>query len=143
MRRRKKVPKRLKEQVAKRANFRCEYCRCSDLAATQAHSADHVDPFSLGGETDFSNLAYVCQGCNGRKYNKQFVTDPISQRQVSIFNPRQNQWQDHFRWSNDKLKIIGITAIGRATVDTLALNRPRLQAWRHDALITGRHDLST
>ena len=38
------------------------------------------------------------------------------------FNPRQKKWARHFRW--DGAYLVGITAIGRATIVVLAINDP-------------------
>jgi hypothetical protein len=43
---------------------------------------------------------------------------------VPLFNPRQHSWAEHFVWSEDGTQIIGLTAIGRATVATLKMNNP-------------------
>ena len=40
---------------------------------------------------------------------------------VYIFNPRQQRWNTHFVWN--AVEAIGLTAIGRATVQALDLNR--------------------
>nr|WP_245927645.1 hypothetical protein [Aphanothece hegewaldii] len=45
-----------------------------------------------------------------------------SQEEVSLFNPRQEKWSSHFIWTADGLKIIGLTPVGRATVQRLDLN---------------------
>jgi len=42
---------------------------------------------------------------------------------VSLFNPRIQVWGEHFAWSKDGIRIVGRTACGRATVETLRLNR--------------------
>lgn len=34
----------------------------------------------------------------------------------------QEKWSEHFRWSDDGLRIIGLTPIGRATVAALHLD---------------------
>jgi hypothetical protein len=41
---------------------------------------------------------------------------------VPLFNPRQQKWSEHFIWSADGIKIIGITPTGRATCERLDLN---------------------
>ena len=41
---------------------------------------------------------------------------------VNLFHPRHQVWNDHFIWSNDGCRIIGITETGRATVNRLDLN---------------------
>jgi len=43
-----------------------------------------------------------------------------------LFNPRKNAWKDHFIWSDDEIQIISVTPIGRATINTLDLNRNRV-----------------
>ena len=37
-----------------------------------------------------------------------------------LFHPRNDRWTDHFEW-NDTV-VVGRTAIGRATVELLAMN---------------------
>jgi hypothetical protein len=49
---------------------------------------------------------------------------------VSLFNPRQQRWRDHFAWNEDSTTIIGLTACGRATVVALRLNHPLIVAAR-------------
>ncbi|OQY59936.1 MAG: hypothetical protein B6245_04170 [Desulfobacteraceae bacterium 4572_88] len=41
----------------------------------------------------------------------------LSCTQIVLFNPREQNWSEHFRRSDDGLHIIGLTAIGRATVN--------------------------
>jgi hypothetical protein len=50
------------------------------------------------------------------------LTDPLTTRQVPIFNPRRNRWGDHFVWEEAGLLIVGLTDRGRAPVGTLKLN---------------------
>ena len=49
--------------------------------------------------------------------------DPQTNSQVSLFNPRQQVWADHFCWSADFRLMIGKTDVGRATIEALFLNR--------------------
>lgn len=51
--------------------------------------------------------------------------DPETTTEVALFNPRQQQWSDHFIWSTDALQIIGKTPTGRATCNRLDLNDER------------------
>lgn len=53
------------------------------------------------------------------------VVTTETQTIVSIFNPRQNKWSEHFIWSDNGQKILGITAIGRATIERLDMNDER------------------
>ena len=49
--------------------------------------------------------------------------DPQSDKEVWLFNPRQQQGNEHFRWSEHGSQIIGTTAIGRASVARVQMNR--------------------
>lgn len=102
-------------------------------------TVDHVIPLSKGGVDSPDNLALACFHCNRRKSNHLVGIDPESGIEVPLFNPRCNHWSDHFIWSVDGLLIIGLTAIGRATVDTLALNRERVVNIRAADWEVGRH----
>lgn len=46
---------------------------------------------------------------------------------VSLFNPRRDDWNEHFEWNHDGTLIIGKTAIGRATIKALQLNSSEQQ----------------
>ena len=37
-----------------------------------------------------------------------------------LFHPRRDRWEDHFEW--DEAVLIGRTAVGRATLDVVAIN---------------------
>lgn len=51
------------------------------------------------------------------------MPDPDSTGVVPLFNPRQDQWSEHFQWQD--YHLLGTTAGGRATVWALDLNHPR------------------
>ncbi|WP_325052166.1 hypothetical protein [Dulcicalothrix desertica] len=42
-----------------------------------------------------------CQRCNGYHYNFTTGVDPETGNIVSLFNPRQQNWADHFIWAPD------------------------------------------
>jgi hypothetical protein len=56
---------------------------------------------------------------------------------VSIFNPRQQEWKEHFAW--DDIHLTGLTMTGRATLEALDLNRPIMLAIRTEEKLLGRH----
>jgi hypothetical protein len=91
---------------------------------------DHIIPRRLGGSDDLSNLALACQPCNAAKHMKVSAKDPRTGKGCRLFNPRVHQWSEHFRWSQDRTKIYGRTAIGRATVAALRMNDEYMQAAR-------------
>jgi hypothetical protein len=57
------------------------------------------------------------------KANRINFIDPDTGNRVPLFNPRSDDWDEHFRW--DGYRIVGQTAIGRVTVAALELNHPR------------------
>ena len=57
-----------------------------------------------------------------------------------MYNPRRQEWGEHFRW--DDTVLVGITAIGRATIHTLRMNRPVIIAIRAEEKYFGRHPRS-
>ncbi len=128
-----------KQAVAERAQGRCEYCQSRADFATQSFSVEHIIPVSLDGETELENLALACPGCNAHKYNKTRSSDPADEKVVPLYNPRTQQWQEHFRWNHDFSRIVGLTAVGRATVQALKLNRTGLVNIRKALFIVGLH----
>lgn len=72
------------------------------------------------------NLARACQACNGSKYTATTAIDPISGEEVPLFHPRKEDWNDHFKWTTDLLRMEGISPTGRATIIRLKTNRPAL-----------------
>ncbi|MCC7208569.1 MAG: HNH endonuclease [Anaerolineae bacterium] len=71
---------------------------------------------------DESNLWLACAACNKHKSDKTAAVDPETELRVALFNPRKQVWAQHFRWSDDGLRIIGLTPVGRATVRALHLD---------------------
>jgi hypothetical protein len=58
---------------------------------------------------------------------------------VPLFNPRRQVWREHFAWTTEGDRIIGLTTIGRATVIALDLNRPSLVKARQVWVAAGWH----
>ncbi len=133
------IPNELRKQVIERAKSCCEYCYSQSRFAMQSFSIEHILPTSKGGLSVESNLALSCQGCNNHKYNKTEGRDPISGQLAALFHPRHHTWTDHFVWNEDYSLIIGITPIGRATVETLQLNRDGLINLRRVLYQMGEH----
>lgn len=133
------IPKILRKLVGERANHCCEYCYSQAKFATQSFAIDHIHPCSAGGATTQENLALACPGCNSHKSSKTKGRDPITQKQVYLYHPRQHSWSKHFNWSEKYTTIVGLTPIGRATAVTLQLNRPALVNLRQVLYAMGEH----
>jgi hypothetical protein len=83
---------------------------------------DHVLPESRGGDDTPDNLGLACRNCNERRGNRQTAEDPQTGTLVPVFNPRVDTWAEHFAWSADRLRIVGLTPTARATAALLDLN---------------------
>lgn len=129
----------LREFVVQRAQGLCEYCRSPAAFAHQSFSVEHIRPRSRRGKGSPDNLALSCQGCNNHKYNRVKARDPVSGKMVVLFHPRKHAWADHFGWSEDATLILGLTRIGRATVEALQLNREALVNLRRVLVQAGEH----
>ncbi|WP_349262577.1 HNH endonuclease signature motif containing protein [Allocoleopsis sp.] len=116
------VSNRTRRFVQRRARFLCEYCHSSEQVSSDRFTIDHLVPQSLGGTDEPDNLALACTRCNQRRYNFTTGIDPVTQQEIPLFNPRNQKWADHFIWTADGLKILGITPTGRATCYRLDLN---------------------
>lgn len=114
----------LRQQVAVRARYCCEYCQSAERITSGPMHIEHIVPVAKGGETLIGNLAYACARCNLHKGARIDFFDPVSQTAVLLFNPRLDQWQQHFAWSDDKTRILGFTATGRVTIAALKMNDP-------------------
>lgn len=119
-----------RQLVRKRANFLCEYCHSPERISTSRFTIDHIQPRSLGGSDEPDNLALACSRCNQRRYNFIVGQDAETSSISPLFNPRQQQWTDHFIWSADGIIIIGTTSIGRATCTRLDVNDERYEGER-------------
>lgn len=67
------------------------------------------------------NLAFSCFFCNTHKGSNLSGLDPQTGQLTRLFHPRQDRWQDHFRWDGGVL--IRLTEIGRVTIHVLRINR--------------------
>ncbi|MBC7870264.1 MAG: HNH endonuclease [Chitinophagaceae bacterium] len=117
------VSEKLRQQVYDRAKGLCEYCQSQSLIVNDKLEVDHIQPRAAGGNIALENLCLSCRNCNGSKKHFQTGIDPETSNNVTLFNPRAQSWVEHFKWSDDGLYIIGLTSIGRATIQRLDMNR--------------------
>ena len=104
----------------RRANSQCEYCRMPQEADDSTFEIDHVIARKHGGRTIADNLCLSCFYCNSFKGSDLSSLDPKTRKLTPLFHPRLHEWNKHFRW--DGPRLIGRTAIGRATVALLHIN---------------------
>jgi len=114
------VPASLRQLVAERAAYRCEYCLLPQAVALHQHEPDHIVPRQHSGETHENNLALACLRCNRYKGPNVGSFDPLTGVLVPLFNPRTQIWASHFAW--DGATIRSLTPEARVTVRVLRLN---------------------
>jgi hypothetical protein len=116
-------------EVAARAGHRCEYCLAPEAVFNFPFEVEHVLPPSAGGLEEDWNLALACRSCNLFKSDCTEGRDPVTQRTVRLFHPRQDCWEVHFAL-DPAGQIVGLTDVGRVSVDQLRLNAPSQVAAR-------------
>ena len=116
------LPAWLRTLVEKRALGRCEYCQ-AHKRIVMSLEVDHVLPLTAGGVSDIDNLCLACRGCNG--FKRAFISgpDPETGQVTRLYNPHTDVWIEHFRWMHGGTRIHGLTAVGRATIRRLKMNR--------------------
>lgn len=137
--RRKKTPEKTKAKIRQLAKNRCGYCLSQQEFVWDILEIDHIIPLAKGGSDNEENLWLICSTCNSAKYNKTEGFDSKTQAYALLFNPRLQNWREHFQWSKDATKIIGKTAIGRVTVAALDLNKERFVRVRRNWVSAGWH----
>lgn len=115
------IPAGVERRVREAARHRCGYCRSPQQLVMARLEIEHIVPLAKGGTDDETNLWLACPICNGHKSDKIDAVDPETGQRGALFNPRTQVWAEHFAWTDDGLRILGKTPVGRATVIALRL----------------------
>lgn len=116
------IPAELKSKIRQQARNRCGYCQTPQKIVSMPLEIEHIVPQTGGGTDTEENLWLACRNCNGFKHSKTHAIDPLTNVETNIFNPRKQDWNEHFEFNPEQTEILGITACGRATVVALRLN---------------------
>lgn len=133
------LPAGLHEQLLAADDRRCAYCQTTEANTGQPMTVDHIVPRAQGGLTRFGNLCFACRRCNEFKGDTTIARDPLTDEIVPLFHPRSQRWNDHFAWDASGTLVIGLTAIGRATVVALNMNNAVIVAARRRWVSMGWH----
>ncbi|CAN5698876.1 HNH endonuclease signature motif containing protein [soil metagenome] len=117
-----KIKKDLDALIRRQAKNRCGYCLNPQELLPYKLEIEHIFPQSLGGESIEENLWLACRECNAHKAAKTEAIDNLTGKTVKLFNPRTQNWNEHFEFSKNDSQIIGKTPCGRATVESLQIN---------------------
>ena len=110
----------LRRLVRIRAKSLCEYCLVREEDTYFGCQVDHIISEKHGGPTLENNLAYACSYCNRNKGSDIGSIVRETQQFCRFFNPRLDQWTDHF--SLDGIRIATLTSIGEVTARILDFN---------------------
>ena len=119
--------------VRRRAGNRCEYCRVPQEATPFIpFHVEHIRARQHTGDDHPHNLALACDRCNAFKGPNLVSVDPETGEMAPLFNPRRDDWSQHFCVEGGEL--VGLTPMGRATVQLLNMNAARRVQLREEWL---------
>jgi glutaredoxin len=128
----------LRQLVTQRAGNRCEYCLFPQKATLFAFEMEHIIAEKHSGATSADNLALACPYCNRAKGTDLGSIDPVTNKLTPFFNPRTQQWQEHFQLS-DEAEIVPLTPEGRVTTNILQLNDSERRLERQQLLLAKQY----
>jgi hypothetical protein len=131
----------LRDHVRERAGRACEYGRLPEEFVSTPFQLDHIISEKHQGLTTAHNLAWCCLHCNSFKGPNIAGRDEATNHTVRLFNPRTDDWRDHFAWHGAVL--LGRTPIGRATVAVLRINLSYRVALRESLIEEGVYPIGT
>jgi 5-methylcytosine-specific restriction endonuclease McrA len=114
------IPPAVRRQVAIRADYLCEYCGAADADSFIGFEIDHIISLKHGGDNTQENLAYSCPECNRNKGTDIASIDWETKQIERFFNPRIDNWTEHFRADSATIKPISV--IGIVTVQIFRFN---------------------
>lgn len=109
----------VRQKVATRADFLCEYCLIAEEDTFFGCEVEHIISLKHGGSSELENLAYACAFCNRHK-GSDIGSISESGQFSRFFNPRTDQWVDHFRL--DRSIINPFSVVGEVTARILQFN---------------------
>ncbi len=114
------IGKELRRLVLARAEGLCEYCLIHSDDTFFGCEVDHIVSRKHGGPTSEKNLALACLFCNRQKGTDIASILPGSDQLTPLFNPRKDNWSDHFRLEGSIIRPL--SPIGEVTANILRFN---------------------
>ncbi|MBI1996477.1 MAG: HNH endonuclease [Deltaproteobacteria bacterium] len=127
----------LRQLVATRADYLCEYCLIHEEDSFFGCEVDHIISEKHGGQTEAENLAYACAFCNRSKGSDVGSLVQRTGAFVRFFNPRTDRWADHF--ALDRVTIIALSDVGEVTARILDLNNSERLFERQALQVIGKY----
>ncbi len=95
------IPAEVRQHVREAAGDRCGYCLSPQNLVMGKLEIEHLIPRVRGGSDEELNLWLSCSLCNRYKGVQVEAADPLTEDIVPLYNPRTNNWDEHFSWSAD------------------------------------------
>ncbi len=127
-----------RQLIRESAGYCCEYCRVTQGDRFSRFQIDHIVPIKHGGSDDIENLCLACLKCNSFKGPNVAALDPVTGEATKLYNPRQQQWDDHFQVNPDAT-LTGTSPEGRATIIVLRINDVSRVKQRRVAIVLGEY----
>lgn len=127
----------LRQLVFVRADYLCEYCLIHEDDTFFGCQVDHIISVKHGGATEANNLAYACGFCNRQKGSDIGSISRQSGQIIRFFNPRTDNWSDHFELEGAVIK--SLTEIGEVTARILGFNDSDRLLERRILMAVGRY----
>lgn len=127
----------LRRLVTQRAGDKCEYWQFPQTASLFGFEMEHIIAEKHDGITEAENLALSCPCCNRFKGSDLASIDSETRQLTPFFNPRLQQWSDHFRLEGGR--IIPLTPEGRVTAKILQFNLPERLLEREQLISIGEY----
>ena len=129
----------VRARVREAAGHACGYCQSPQHLVMGKLEIEHIVPRARGGSDEESNLWLSCSLCNRYKGAQTESRDPETNEIVRLYNPRTDDWHQHFAWLSGGVKVTGRTPIGRASVLALNINNEVAVAVRRNWVLAGWH----
>lgn len=133
----------LRQKLEDFDGLQCAYCCTSVDNSGQPLTIDHIMPRVHNGQTELTNLCLACRKCNEFKGEQIAAIDPLTGETTPLFHPRREQWASHFQWDETGTRLIGLTAVGRATIVALKMNNEVIVTARRRWVSVGWHPPDT
>ena len=127
----------LRRRVIARADELCEYCLIRARELIPDCEVDHIVSEKHDGATHEDNLAYACFLCNRYKGSDVGSFVPGTNTLVRFYNPRTDQWADHFAFAGDNITILSQSEIGEVTARIFNFNHPNRLSERQELQASG------
>ena len=80
----------MRQAVARRASFICEYCLITEADAYFRFQVEHIISRKHGGSSELKNLALACVFCNRYKGSDIGSLNPVTGELVRFYDPAHN-----------------------------------------------------